>query len=60
MRGQDTAGVPSIQFERGGQLTIRLQAIKEAKDEYWDSVGKRSVFYFKSRANGLKQKEMIY
>jgi hypothetical protein len=36
MMGQGTAGVPSIQFERGGQLTRRLQAIKEAKDEYWD------------------------
>ncbi len=34
--GPATVGLPSIQFEKGGQLTKRLQAIKEAKNEIWD------------------------
>jgi hypothetical protein len=25
-----------VQYKREGQLTKRLQAIKEAKDEFWD------------------------
>jgi hypothetical protein len=28
--------VLSFQFEKGGQLTKRLQTIKEAKYEFWD------------------------
>jgi hypothetical protein len=30
------AGVPTIQFERGGQITKRLLTVKEAKEEFLD------------------------
>jgi hypothetical protein len=36
MMGRTTAGVPSIQFKKGGQLTWRLHAMKKVKEEFWD------------------------
>lgn len=36
MMGRATAGVPAIQYEKAGQLRLQyIQAIKEAKDEFW-------------------------
>jgi hypothetical protein len=54
-----TAGMASIQFEKEGQLTKRLQATRAAKDEFWNRWVMEEVFLIKTidptekRRNGI-------
>ncbi len=52
-----TAGMASIQFEKEGQLTKRLQAIRAAKDEFWNRWVREVFLTLLDQNNRLNCKE---